>query len=98
MVLLVHRDIVEIKTKSKAVPYVSKGYLKHTNIAQGSWKPHLPTLINTAIARVGELEPLSPILFSKGMTFRPAIASSSDMAASASDFLLGYLNWSNIHH
>lgn len=35
MVLLVHRDIVEIKTKSKEVPYVSKECLKHTNIAQG---------------------------------------------------------------
>lgn len=27
---------VEIKTKSKEVPYVSKDCLKHTNIAQGS--------------------------------------------------------------
>lgn len=92
MVLLVHRDIVEIKTKSKEVPYVSKECLKHTNIAQGFWKPQLPAPINTGIAKVGELEPASPMSFSRGMMFGPATASGSDMAASASAFLLGYLN------
>lgn len=62
MVLFVHRDTVEIKTKNKAALQVSK----HINIAWGSWKPHPSSPNNTGTDRVRKLGPTALIFFSRG--------------------------------